>query len=183
MNQDFDWLDYLSLLNPPCALKTSIGGLPSVTREDVLASLAGITAFAELMVAARTGQLSAEAVATRSYLNAFVLAFKLDQAIMLGFPVTDFKVVWQEACRDVFRAKLNCPHCEQGYIGRRLCPYCAGTGLQIKTSYYFAKSARVSPKKWARLKVMLPVCHSVIAQALEQVRQQLKFNLSKRLAA
>ena len=183
MNQEFDWLDYLSLLNPHCILQASVGGLPSITREEVLASLAGVSAFAELMVSGRTGTLAADEVASRSYLNAFVLAFKLNQALMSGFPVTDFKVVWREVCRDVFGVKASCPHCEGGYRGTRLCPHCAGTGLQTKTSYYFARSAQVSRVKWERLGVMLPVCHSVIAQALEQVRQQLKFNLSKRLAA
>ena len=183
MNHDFDWLDYLSLLNPKCALQVGLSGMPQVTREDVLASLAGISTFTEWMVSARTGQLGVDVVAQRSHLQAFILALKLDPALMCGFAMTEFKLVWREACVDVFGVKPACPYCERGYSGVTLCKACGGTGMHVRSGKAAAKSACISRDKWDRISLMLPVCYSVIAQALEQVRQQLKFNLRRTLAA
>lgn len=97
--QDWDYLDYLSLLSP----KGSLGGggrvgLPRVTREDVLAALAGIDPLAELLVYARLGMLSAAELADKSVHGAFVIAVETWRVEMRAFSLDDFTVAWRVAC-------------------------------------------------------------------------------------
>lgn len=155
---DWDYLDYLSLLSPKGTLGSGgRGGMPQVTREDVLAALAGIDPLSELLVYARLGMLSSVELADKSVDAAFLAAFSARKRDMAQFSMEDFSIVWRVACVNDSRAEA------------------------VWSEAALMRVAGVSNHKWARLRVMYPICCWLIAAAWDSVRRALGGCIGNRL--
>ena len=180
MSSDFDWLEYLSLLTPKgCFASGAGGGNPTVTREDVLAALSGVSGVASLLIDARIGVISSDALAERSHGSAFISALVMFESVMRRYSPNDFLLVWREMCRDDVAGNTACPHCHHGFIGTNVCATCSGTGFTGRSSANYASSAGVSRTKWVGLSGLIQPARSVIACRWDDVRCALHNGLGR----
>ena len=182
---DWDWLEYLSLLNPRCSLASASGsgGVPRVQRDDVLAALADCSPLATGLAYARCQMGDVDALVERTSVSAFIAALSVWRADMTDFTHGDFAIVWRLACRECAQGGA-CRHCDgTGKVGIGDCPHCDGSGLAGTSDNANARAAGVSRDKWGRLKPMHPICKSLISEKLDEVRRSLKRHLRVREAA
>lgn len=185
MSSDWDWLEYLSMLNPRCSLSglDGRGGVPRVARDDVLAALSSCSPLAMGLAYARCQMGDTEGLVERTSVSAFVAALSVWRTEMTDFTHGDFAIVWRLACRECAQGGV-CRHCSgSGKLGIGACPHCAGSGHVDATDNANARAAGVSRDKWARLKPMHPLCKSLIAEKLDEVRRELKRHLRVREVA